>query len=1423
MRNPFVFSLLLILTCSQQLFSQAFILAKAPYNAPTTTQLRAPSGTTLHAYLRACLLLTPGDLADIPAGTPIKQLGWALQWGVTAPAGGMIRIYLQNTPDASFQKNTNWATAITGMTEVHYGNYSIPVVAGSANIILNLDAPFTYTGGGLYIAYDYQATTFSSTAATYYANNDMSPGCMSANSGSTPPITLGITAFRPQMLLGYDNPYTNDMAVSQLKTTQLFSPGLGGPNKVTAMVVNKGSQDQTNIPVALHISGAAYNGSLSANIPSLKAGDSTTVGFTIPPTFVTGDLTMEAAVNNDERNGNNNKQITQTIVCDELRYSGETSTPGGGVGLNTGAGIIAAKHQSPATAITVSSIKLRLSDFAGNIGNNIKGVLLNESGAILGSSSDLTITASNNDTELLIPLSTPVTIPASSSFYAGILQNATSTGFFPIGTTSPAKTEPDKYFTFGITGGVPAPITTDLGQMMIGFAGQPVAELTVLQTGPIKQGQKNYYTASSGFSKYTFKVNNTILQSSSSNVFIYAPNNNDIISVIVSQGACSYEAKNTITAQVTEIVPTAGIVYVKKGASGNGSSWANAAGELADVLLAARVNTAITQVWVAGGTYLPLYSSHDGDQGQSHGRWNSFVVTGNLKIYGGFAGTETALNQRNTGLTANKTILSGDLDGNDNPNGTIVGNNAYNIVFVAGSGSPVLDGLTITGGKAEVGAGTRSINGISVNAYYGAGMNMRGSSLQLNNMIIQGNSAVNSAGGGIYHLEGHLTISNSIIAGNTAISGAGIYNNSSDLVLINSTVSGNSASNGGAIYNSLSTVAITNSIIYGNTTGIAGNATVYYSILQDNITGTGNSIDDPLFMNMPSASSAPFIGGDYTLQMNSPAINKGDNSSLVTLSDIAQTYDLAGNPRIVNWPGSGIVDIGAYEYPRQTQTITTADLNKVYGDAAFEPGATATSGLTVSYASSDNNIAEPFQDAADNNKWKIKVKRAGTATITASQSGNANWFPAPDKTFELTVATKPVTVQLTSTTISKLYDGTANGTLTPANLEIAAGNIINGDDLQLSISSTSFTYDNKNAGVNKQITFPLSAISLGGTSAGNYNIGNVTALTANTGIITPATLTVTATAQTKVYGESDPALTYTYNGFVSGDAATFTGSLNRNPGENAGNYAILQNNLSAGSNYSIQYTGSNLTITKATQTITWVQDLVTGCDGVAPIILNASSSSGLTITYQVTNSNIATVNGQTLTPVHEGATTITATQAGDANHEAATAVVRTFSYQLSSGLRQHFADALFFDNTGGNYVQWQWYKNGTLIAGVATPYYGEATALNGTYYVTATDKNGNIVQTCPVTLSGSGTTANSIKVSPNPARTGSTVSITCNYSETVLQGANLQISNVNGTVVQRITTVRPVNSVVLPATGGLYMITLTLANGQKATVNVLVN
>ena len=111
-----------------------------------------------------------------------------------------------------------------------------------------------------------------------------------------------------------------------------------------------------------------------------------------------------------------------------------------------------------------------------------------------------------------------------------------------------------------------------------------------------------------------------------------------------------------------------------------------------------------------------------------------------------------------------------------------------------------------------------------------------------------------------------------------------------------------------------------------------------------------------------------------------------------------------------------------------------------------------------------------------------------------------------------------------------------------------------------------------------------------GTLAANSNY-TLNSFTGNDLIITPAALTVAANPQNKLFGTSDPALTYTVTGLVNNPAlgitdtapAVLSGELTRVPGESAlgGPYRINQGSLTANSNYTTGFTGNNLIITGA--------------------------------------------------------------------------------------------------------------------------------------------------------------------------------------------------------------------------------------------------
>jgi len=201
------------------------------------------------------------------------------------------------------------------------------------------------------------------------------------------------------------------------------------------------------------------------------------------------------------------------------------------------------------------------------------------------------------------------------------------------------------------------------------------------------------------------------------------------------------------------------IYYVKPVSSGLGtcSSWTNAC----TLESALGITLGGDEIWVAAGVYKPTTDPTN--------RTATFQLKENVPLYGGFAGIETARDQRNPG--ANLTILSGDIDNNDSQTPiitdlvTVAGNTSNSFHVVTGGTGGTLDGFTITAGYAV--------------PYYDGDPDR---------------------GGGIYSGIGASTIANVTFSGNQAFAGGGIYN-SGNLMVTNVNFNANSAFWGGGLDN----------------------------------------------------------------------------------------------------------------------------------------------------------------------------------------------------------------------------------------------------------------------------------------------------------------------------------------------------------------------------------------------------------------------------------------------------------------------------------------------------------------------------------------------------------------------------------------------------------------------------------------------
>jgi Secretion system C-terminal sorting domain len=443
-------------------------------------------------------------------------------------------------------------------------------------------------------------------------------------------------------------------------------------------------------------------------------------------------------------------------------------------------------------------------------------------------------------------------------------------------------------------------------------------------------------------------------------------NNNTVKCTMTANNTCqttNSANSNNITITITATpCPNSTVFYVKQTSSGtgDGSSWANATNNLQGAI---SNNCGITEIWVAAGTYKPTQDPFGNTTPPTDPRDKTFFFKNNVKLYGGFAGTETQLAQRN--WVTNPTILSGDFNGDDIVSGlgtalTIANNseNAIHVVLsVSNDNTALLDGFSVIGGNAANTSGTLTVATKVIDRTNGGGMYNSYSSISIKNCIFEGNNADN--GGGIFNNYSSCAISNSVFNNNITITGgSGVYyayfgfefsygsvtnaifnNNKSNSgaaiacyehspKIINSVFTKNVSllSYGGALYcTSHSTPTVTNCIFWGNLSGspmitydyarvgfTSNNFIIQNTILESYPTynsssgsGSNRSGENPQFVdiNNPKGADGKWFTADdgCRLQNTSPAMDAGMNSG-------APLLDILGNP-IYNL----IKDMGAYE------------------------------------------------------------------------------------------------------------------------------------------------------------------------------------------------------------------------------------------------------------------------------------------------------------------------------------------------------------------------------------------------------------------------------------------------------------------------------------------------------------------------------
>lgn len=266
-----------------------------------------------------------------------------------------------------------------------------------------------------------------------------------------------------------------------------------------------------------------------------------------------------------------------------------------------------------------------------------------------------------------------------------------------------------------------------------------------------------------------FNANNFILNPPSAKLYI-AQKEAGVNGDVYSEGIDNFRVYNkALTQQEIQILKkelaSTSISYVASDATGDnsGTSWANAYTNL-HAALADNNN----EIWVKEGTYKPHATV----------RTTAFAITKDKKIYGGFSGTETNLEDRD--IKANPTIFSGDLKDNDagvfqHSNALRSENSLHVFTISTGVTNILFDGITITGGHANNSGGHLTpddgIKGAAIFKSADASTN-----IIIKNSIIRENSGRLTAGiHATFNTNGSLTIENCEFKNNSSSYGTALY------------------------------------------------------------------------------------------------------------------------------------------------------------------------------------------------------------------------------------------------------------------------------------------------------------------------------------------------------------------------------------------------------------------------------------------------------------------------------------------------------------------------------------------------------------------------------------------------------------------------------------------------------------------------
>lgn len=757
------------------------------------------------------------------------------------------------------------------------------------------------------------------------------------------------------------------------------------------------------------------------------------------------------------------------------------------------------------------------------------------------------------------------------------------------------------------------------------------------------------------------------------------------------------EANNTYTISNCTMTDNACGLYL--GMSYN-NSYYNATFQISDCMIKGNTTNGGVSMYSGGQTYGATYE------------FTNCVITENTgSVFGGMRFNAAYIVPYSTIIVNNCDITKNTASGlNAKAGGILTQNNNFSYNQTRNEwriiNSRIIDNIVYTTATTASSEDYRP--------YIAGGISVYTHSTHIIGSVIANNSAISTEG--IDVTGGVVTYANGSTSSSYAGYPVGRLNMTNCVVTNNLAQTTNTSGTGGILTTKNSTIK--NCALYDNKKSndfsqfrYSANYTFPYSYCAANHMTDGNtfatdstnivldSLTQPMFVAPSSMVGASTIATDYSnlnadwhVQPNSPLVDAGDpNTAFITY---VPDTDMDGNPRIFN----NIADIGAYECTQTTMSqaiIWNQTLSATLGDAPIRLTATATSGLPVSYTSSDETIAYISNDT-------LFVIRIGAALITASQAGNTLYQPAADVSLILNVSA-PVLDQSISwnqNLTSNIDDGTLELTATassglPVSYTCSDENIaiVNGNVLTLlgvgqaviTASQAGNAYYHPAPSVVKILTVNET----GGEEPQPQTISWEQNLSVN---LSDGMLTLTATASSGLpvsYSCSDENVA-----IVNGSILVLTGV----------GQAIITASQAGNDNYlPAQNVMKVLNVTENTpimqeQSISWNQELNVILSD-AYLVLTATASSGLPVSYTCTEENIATVNGSVLLLMNAGQAIVIASQEGNEYYYPAQNVMKILTVSQNSIGEPELIEATIGPNPTSGVVNVQLTMNNEQLTG----------------------------------------------------------------------------------------------------------------------------